>query len=53
MQDNLAVADGKVVDAMLFGETGVYLFYFDDFEDIENAFGKNNAYECLVCERCV
>ena len=86
MQDNLAVADGKVVDAMLFGETigmkvmpffrtqvtlikmnvdyttfqtrffnetGVFLFYVDNFEDIENAFGKNNAYECLVCERCV
>lgn len=86
MQDNLAVADGKVVDAMLFGETigmkvmpffrtqvtlikmnvdyttfqtrffnetGVFLFYIDDFKDIENAFGEDNAYECLVCERCV
>ena len=86
MQDNLAAADGKVVDAMLFGETigmkvmpffrtqvtlikmnvdyttfqtrffnetGVFLFYIDDFKDIENAFGEDNAYECLVCERCV
>ena len=40
MQDNLAVAD-------------VFLFYVADFEDIENAFGENNASECLVCERCV
>ena len=40
MQDNLAVAD-------------VFLFYVDDFEYIENAFGENNASECLVCERFV
>ena len=40
MQDNLAVTD-------------VFLFYVDDFEDIEKAFGENNASECLVCERCV
>ena len=86
MQNNLAVADGKVVEAMLFGETigmkvvpffrtqvtlikmnvdyttfqtrffnetGVFLFYVDDFKDIENAFGEDNAYECLVCDRCI
>ena len=40
MPDNLAVTD-------------VFLFYVDDFEDIEKAFGENNASECLVCERCV
>lgn len=84
MQDNLAVADGKVVDAMLFGETigmkvmpffrtqvtlikmnvdyttfqtrffnetGVFLFYIDDFKDIENAFGEDNAYECLAMRK--